>query len=134
MTDISRSLKNEIRDRAEGVSEMSGLNTRNMEFCHLNHNKQSSCYDNVCNIIYVTDVEHWVFHRAFATDPSIIGLSIEENERAIAATGYRVYEYNQEHDVTDFCKEAATKSARRNWFDYFAAKHNYMAVFFVDEE
>lgn len=75
--------KFEIKERSEGRSELSGIEDEPLVCAHLNHDKRCPGYDDPKNGIRVTEVEEYVYHRWHRFEPCNIGLTTEQNDRAI---------------------------------------------------
>ena len=106
---FSRSSKNQIRQRAHRKSEVSRtpdfrykkdyLRARPCEAAHINHDKRFSGYDRPENGLYLTDIEHWLFHLEFQDCPEAIGLSYSENVFFFFSLQDKIYKFNKENNV-----------------------------------
>lgn len=82
---FTKPVRETIKERAEGRSELSNENSRPLVCAHLGHRgkkgsrkkKRINCPENG---LLVTDVEHYAHHLIFRSNPGIIGLSQEQNE------------------------------------------------------
>lgn len=106
---FSKSSQKEIKYRTNHKSEVSHTSnyaykkdrrSRPCEAAHINHDKKNPHYDNPDLGMYLTDIEHWIFHKEFQEFPEAIGLSYEDNLFAIRALEERIYEFNREHNVS----------------------------------
>lgn len=78
-----------IKDRAGGVSEISGVNGTQMDAMHLDHTRNEN-YDNPAYGLYVTVNEHLLYHYVHVGIAEQIGLTEADNNRAIQLISARI--------------------------------------------
>lgn len=77
--------RREIKKRSQGFSEVSGLRCMPMECSHILHGLPEAKYG-----MYMTVLEHYLYHEAFRERPELINLSRRDNDSAIASVRQRV--------------------------------------------
>ena len=107
--------KFQIKERAEGSSELSGENDRPLQCSHFNHEKNDPLYDSEDMGILVTDIEHFAYHVKYRRNPEKIGLTKKENKSAIKELWSKVLTHNNctMEEIGGRCVEA-----RHRWDEY----------------
>lgn len=77
-----------IKKRSQGFSEVSGLRCMPMECSHIHHGLPEAKYG-----MYMTVLEHYLYHEAFKERPELINLSRRDNDSAIASVRQRVQDF-----------------------------------------
>lgn len=92
---FSRPSLTAIRERANYKSEISYLKNRPLTASHINHSRKHALYDDPRMGIYMTDIEHYLFHLNFRGCSNLIGLPEHQNEWAIQKRLEAVEAFNQ---------------------------------------
>jgi hypothetical protein len=100
---FTKFVRETIKERAEGRSELSNENSRPLVCAHLNHrgkkgSKKKSKIDCPKNGLLVTDIEHYGHHFIFRSNPKLIGLSQEQNEISLISIRRDIF---KEGDITE---------------------------------
>ncbi len=85
---FSRRTQKEIIANANGCSEVTGQEGK-WECSHIDHSKENPKYDTAENGVYMEPVFHLLYHFIFRHCPEAIGLTEDNNNRAIQATKSR---------------------------------------------
>jgi|GEM_PF-6992412 len=86
MSPLNKSEREEIKERANHRSELTGENTRPLVCAHFEHRrsrKNSEKFNNESNTILVTDLEHLAHHQILKKHPEYTGLATNQNNWCI---------------------------------------------------
>lgn len=80
---FSRGARREVRIRAGYKSEISGRDDMPLDASHIIHARRYPKYNDPTNGVLMTIEEHLWYHEAFEAFPRLVGLSYQNNQKAV---------------------------------------------------
>lgn len=127
---FTKPIRQEIKERANQVSELSGECDRPLVCAHIRHqgNKRWKRFNYAANGKLVTDIEHLAHHRLIRKMPKHLGLSGEQNFMSITALTKDVMDFNYENNITHEEAQEAYENAIKDWISLLDGNHRILGL------
>ncbi len=133
---FTKIIRDEIKERANQASELSGEDNRPLVCAHIRHRGKNinKRFNYAENGKLVTDIEHLAHHRLFRKATKLIGLSGEQNLMSIISLTRDVRIFNDENNINHYETQLAYENAIKDWVSLLDNDHRILGLTKKDNE